>query len=145
MGADVSASDISDAMSTEASRRATDLGVKANFYTSDLEGVTGSYDTVSCVDVAIHYPTEQMEGMIGHLCDLSDRRVIFSFAPKTWWFVALKKVGELFPGPSKTTRAYLHEEERVRKALEGKGFRINREEFTGTNFYFSKLFEAVKE
>eukprot|EP00520_Triparma_pacifica_P000054 CAMPEP_0118655328 /NCGR_PEP_ID=MMETSP0785-20121206/12866_1 /TAXON_ID=91992 /ORGANISM="Bolidomonas pacifica, Strain CCMP 1866" /LENGTH=257 /DNA_ID=CAMNT_0006548051 /DNA_START=11 /DNA_END=784 /DNA_ORIENTATION=+ len=145
MGADVSASDISDAMSNEAARRATSLGVKnANFYTSDLESVEGNYDTVSCVDVAIHYPTEQMAGMIGHLCDLSDRRVIFSFAPKTWYFVALKKFGELFPGPSKTTRAYLHEEEVVRKALEDAGFKIKREEFTATNFYFSKLFEAVK-
>ncbi|GMI08694.1 hypothetical protein TrRE_jg3247 [Triparma retinervis] len=145
MGADVSASDISDAMSSEAARRAESLGISnANFYTSDLESVEGKYDTVSCVDVAIHYPTEQMAGMIGHLCELSDRRVIFSFAPKTWWFVALKKIGELFPGPSKTTRAYLHEEEVVKKALEDSGFKIAREEFTGTNFYFSKLFEAVK-
>ncbi|GMI01791.1 hypothetical protein TrST_g10417 [Triparma strigata] len=145
MGADISASDISDAMSTEADRRAKEMGISnAKFYTSDLESVTGNYDTVTCVDVAIHYPTEQMTGMIKHLCDLSDRRVIFSFAPKTWWFVGLKKFGELFPGPSKTTRAYLHQEEDVRKALEDAGFKIAREEFTGTNFYFSKLFEAVK-
>jgi len=75
---------------------------------------------------------------------LSDRRVIFSFAPKTWWFVALKKFGELFPGPSKTTRAYLHEEDVVRKALTDAGFKVSREEFTGTNFYFSKLLEATK-
>lgn len=78
MGATVSASDISSSMSTEASRRASSLGVTtANFYTSDLESVEGNYDTVTCVDVAIHYPTEQMEGMIGHLCGLADRRVIF--------------------------------------------------------------------
>ena len=45
-----------------------ELGVEAEFYTSDLEGVTGSYDTVSCVDVVIHYPSDQMAGMITHLC-----------------------------------------------------------------------------
>jgi hypothetical protein len=40
MGADVSASDISDAMSSEAARRAESLGISnANFYTSDLESV----------------------------------------------------------------------------------------------------------
>jgi magnesium-protoporphyrin O-methyltransferase len=143
IGAKVTASDISDAMSSEAARRAKALGItNANFYTSDLESVTGNYHTVSCVDVAIHYPTDQMVGMISHLCSLADDRVIISFAPKTWYYVALKKIGELFPGPSKTTRAYLHEENVVRNALKNAGFQVTREDMTATNFYFSRLFEA---
>ena len=61
MGADISASDISDSMSTEAGRRAKEMNIEnAKFYTSDLESVSGSYDTVTCVDVAIHYPTDQV-------------------------------------------------------------------------------------
>merc|ERR1712157_577034 len=57
MGAEISASDISDAMAGEAAERAKGMGIKnANFYTSDLESVTGKYDIVTCVDVAIHYP-----------------------------------------------------------------------------------------
>jgi magnesium-protoporphyrin O-methyltransferase len=143
MGADISASDISDSMSTEAGRRAQELGItNANFYTSDLESVTGKYDTVTCVDVAIHYPESKMKEMVQHLCSLSTDRVIISFAPKTWYYVLLKKFGELFPGPSKTTRAYLHEEEVVRQALKESGFSVAREEMTGTNFYFSRLLEA---
>ena len=82
--------------------------------------------------------------MITHLCSLAEDRVIISFAPKTWYYVALKKVGELFPGPSKTTRAYLHEEEVVVKALKAAGFEIARDEMTATNFYFSRLFEAKR-
>jgi len=145
MGAKVSASDISDAMSSEAARRAKDLGIKnAKFYTSDLESVTGKYDTVTCVDVAIHYPSDKMGEMISHLCSLADDRLIISFAPKTWYYVALKKIGELFPGPSKTTRAYLHEEAFVRDALKQAGFEIAREDMTATNFYFSRLFEAKR-
>ena len=144
MGAKVSASDISDAMATEADRRAKEMGVKAKFYTSDLESVTGKYHTVSCVDVAIHYPEEKMTEMVKHLCSLSNERVLISFAPKTWYYVFLKKVGELFPGPSKTTRAYLHEESVVRKALQEAGFEVTREEMTATNFYFSRLLEARK-
>jgi magnesium-protoporphyrin O-methyltransferase len=145
MGAIVSASDISDAMATEASRRATSLGItNAKFYTSDLESVTGKYDTVSCVDVAIHYPEDKMVQMISHLCNLSEQRVIISFAPKTWYYELLKKVGEFFPGPSKTTRAYLHDEQVVRNALLNSGFTITREEMTGTNFYFSRLLEAKR-
>jgi magnesium-protoporphyrin O-methyltransferase len=145
MGAKVSASDISEAMSTEAGRRAKEMGISnADFYTSDLESVTGKYDTVTCVDVAIHYPDDKFKEMVSHLCSLSNDRVLISFAPKTWYYVLLKKFGELFPGPSKTTRAYLHEEDVVRKALQDAGFEVARDEMTGTNFYFSRLLEAKR-
>jgi len=145
MGAKISASDISDAMSSEAARRAKELGIKnAKFYTSDLESVSGKYDIVTCIDVAIHYPTDKMSEMVTHLCSLSNERVLISFAPKTWYYVALKKIGELFPGPSKTTRAYLHEEDVVINALKAAGFAIERTEMTGTNFYFSRLLEAKR-
>lgn len=143
-GAKVSASDISDAMSSEAARRAKEMGVKAEFYTCDLESVSGKYDFVTCVDVAIHYPTEKMAEMVEHLCSLSNDRVMISFAPKTWYYVLLKKVGEMFPGPSKTTRAYLHEESVVRDALTRAGFEVARDEMTATNFYFSRLLEAKR-
>jgi magnesium-protoporphyrin O-methyltransferase len=143
MGAVLSASDISDSMATEAGRRAEALGIcTAKFYTSDLESVTGRYDTVTCVDVAIHYPEPEMTRMVNHLCTLANERVMISFAPKTWYYSILKKVGELFPGPSKTTRAYLHEEAVVRQALEKAGFQVTRDEMTATNFYFSRLLEA---
>lgn len=141
----VSASDISDSMANEAKRRAKALGIRnAEFYTSDLESVQGKYDTVTCVDVAIHYPDEKMVEMIEHLCSLSKDRVLISFAPKTWYYVFLKKIGELFPGPSKTTRAYLHEESIIRDALTKCGFEVQREEMTATNFYFSRLLEAKR-
>ena len=146
MGAkQVSASDISDAMASEAARRAEELGVKnADFYTSDLESVRGTYDTVTCVDVAIHYPDDKFKEMVAHLCSLAKDRVLISFAPKTWYYVLLKKVGELFPGPSKTTRAYLHAEDVVRAALKEAGFEVAREDMTATNFYFSRLLEAKR-
>jgi 2-polyprenyl-3-methyl-5-hydroxy-6-metoxy-1,4-benzoquinol methylase len=54
----VSASDISAAMVGEARERAAaaGLGERMKFATSDLESVDGSYDTVTCIDVMIHYP-----------------------------------------------------------------------------------------
>jgi magnesium-protoporphyrin O-methyltransferase len=145
MGAVISASDISSSMANEAAERANNMGItNAKFYTSDLESVTGKYNTVTCVDVAIHYPTDKMAQMIGHLCSLADERVMISFAPKTWYYEILKKIGEFFPGPSKTTRAYLHDEVVVREALSKAGFRVAREEMTGTSFYFSRLLEAKR-
>lgn len=76
---------------------------------------------------------------------MSKERLIISFAPKTWYYDLLKKVGELFPGKSKTTRAYLHPEEDVIKALKLAGFSVRREEMTATKFYFSRLLEAVRD
>lgn len=144
-GAVVSGSDISAAMVSEAEVRARERlqGERMpSFKTSDLEALDGKYDCVCCVDVLIHYPPEKLESMVGRLAGLSKERVILSFAPKTWYYTLLKRVGELFPGKSKTTRAYLHEEEVVEGALRKAGFEVTRREMTSTNFYFSRLLEA---
>jgi len=148
-GALVSASDISAAMVSEAEKRA-EVALKdaprkkgmPKFMASDLEKLNGEYDCVCCVDVLIHYPPEKLDDMVGHLASLSRDRVILSFAPKTWYYVALKRIGELFPGPAKTTRAYLHEEEVVEAALKRAGYEVQRKDLTATTFYFSRIFEA---
>lgn len=149
-GATVDASDISKAMAEEASRRVAETlpaeqAAKGKFSVLDLDQVSGSYDTVCCIDVMIHYPSEQAAEMIQKLAGCSKKRLIISFAPKTFLLSLLKKVGELFPGPSKATRAYLHSEADIIKAIEKAGLKVKRTEFTGTRFYFSKLIEAVKE
>lgn len=110
-GAVVYGSDISEKMVAEAYERAKNsLSVLQNvtFTAQDLETLQGHYHTVICLDVLIHYPQDQIPEMISHLCSLAESRVILSFAPKTLALSVLKKIGELFPGPSKTTRAYQH-------------------------------------
>jgi len=146
-GAQVSASDISDAMVQEATKRAASAGLteRTSFVTSDLEAIEGKYDTVTCIDVMIHYPEDKMAQMVAGLASKADKRLIISFAPDTWYYRALKSFGELFPGPSKTTRAYLHTEESVVDALDAAGFRLSRTEMTGSKFYFSRLLEAVRK
>jgi magnesium-protoporphyrin O-methyltransferase len=148
MGAVVSASDISEMMVGEGKERAAKLfGNNSNptFSTSDLESLSGNYDTVVCLDVLIHYPEEKAGDMIEHLVSMADRRFIVSFAPHTTLYCALKKIGEFFPGPSKATRAYLHREAAVVKTLEELGFEIKRRTLCKGNFYFSQLLEAVKK
>lgn len=39
--------------------------------------------------------------MVAHLASLSERRLVVSFAPNTLAYSILKRIGELFPGPSK--------------------------------------------
>jgi len=146
-GAVVSASDISAAMVEEATKRAASLNMsdRVTFVTNDLEALEGEYDTVTCIDVMIHYPQEKIPEMIAGLASHAKKSLIISFAPDTWYYRLLKKVGELFPGPSKTTRAYLHTEDAVVRALNQAGFQVDRTEMTGSKFYFSRLLEAVRE
>ncbi|MGK7886196.1 MAG: magnesium protoporphyrin IX methyltransferase [Crocosphaera sp.] len=147
-GAKIFASDISEKMVTEAKERAQkELKDASNvtFAVQDLESLTGQYHTVICLDVLIHYPTEDAAKMINHLASLAEKRLILSFAPKTLCLTLLKKVGEFFPGPSKTTRAYQHKEKDIIEILEQSGFTIQRKDMTSTRFYYSRILEAVKE
>lgn len=146
--AKVYASDISDKMVGEAKDRALGtLGQSDNptFAVQDLEALSGSYHTVICLDVLIHYPQEKADEMISHLCSLAQSRVILSFAPKTFALTILKKIGSFFPGPSKATRAYLHREADVVKILQKNGFSVERQSMTRTRFYFSRILEATRK
>ncbi len=143
----VSASDISDKMVGEAKEIAAKLfgnNENPNFSVQDLESISGSYHTVVCLDVLIHYPQEKAAEMISHLGSKADSRLILSFAPKTPCLSLLKKIGSFFPGASKATRAYLHKESDIVKILEAQGFSIQRKAMTKTKFYFSRMLEAVK-
>ncbi|VFQ67785.1 unnamed protein product [Cuscuta campestris] len=155
-GAIVSASDISAAMVSEAQKKAKEELLKAGredehptgvtlpkFAVKDLESLDGKYDTVVCLDVLIHYPQSKADAMIAHLASLAENRLILSFAPKTFYYVLLKRVGEFFPGPSKATRAYLHAEADVERALAKVGWKIRTRDLITTQFYFAKLVEAV--
>lgn len=117
--------------------------VMPKFEVKDLESLEGKYDTVVCLDVLIHYPQSKADGMISHLASLAENRLILSFAPKTFYYDLLKRVGELFPGPSKATRAYLHAEADVENALRKVGWRIRKKGLVTTQFYFSRSIEAV--
>ncbi|XP_074317146.1 magnesium protoporphyrin IX methyltransferase, chloroplastic [Silene latifolia] len=150
LGAVVSASDISAAMVAEAQSKAKEeikSGdnelVMPKFEVKDLESLDGKYDTVVCLDVLIHYPQDKADAMIAHLASLAEKRLVLSFAPKTFYYALLKRIGELFPGPSKATRAYLHAEADVEKALEKVGWKIRNRGLVTTQFYFSRMVEAV--
>ena len=140
--ASVAASDLSEAMVAEASKRATQAGIdpgRLSFATSDLESLEGRYDTVICLDVFIHYPQDAAEDMVRHLAGLSDRHLIVSFAPFTPLLAVLKQIGQLFPGPSRTTRAYTLREQGIVEAAAGAGFRPLLRLLNQAPFYYSRL------
>ena len=146
-GTRVYASDISEKMVTEGKDIALAVTGNSNnpaFLVQDLEQLSGRYHTVICLDVLIHYPEEEIDRMITHLCSLAESRIILSFAPKTSALSLLKKIGGFFPGSSKATRAYLHPESTIVGILAKNGFAIKRDAMTKTRFYFSRLLEATK-
>ncbi|KAJ8752644.1 hypothetical protein K2173_005533 [Erythroxylum novogranatense] len=151
-GAIVLATDISAAMVAEAEKQAREqlqsesengAPIMPKFEVRDLESLDGKYDTVVCLDVLIHYPQNKADGMIAHLASLAENRLILSFAPKTFYYDMLKRIGELFPGPSKATRAYLHSEGDIERALRKVGWKIRKRGLISTQFYFANLIEAV--
>ena len=138
----IAASDLSEAMVGEASRRAAEAGIATSqlqFSASDLESLEGRYDTVICLDVFIHYPQQPAEAMVRHLASMAENHLIVSFAPYTPLLAVLKKIGELFPGPSKTTRAYTLKEEGIVAAAAEAGFKPVRRSLNKAPFYFSRL------
>jgi magnesium-protoporphyrin O-methyltransferase len=138
----IAASDLSAAMVAEASRRASEASISSDqleFTSSDLESLSGSYETVICLDVFIHYPQQLAEGMVNHLASMAEKHLIVSFAPYTPLLALLKGIGQLFPGPSKTTRAYTLREAGIVAAAEAAGFRPVRRSLNQAPFYFSRL------
>ena len=145
---DIQVSDISEAMIEETKNRIKEIGLKSKnikFKVCDLEKLSGSYDYVICLDVFIHYPQNIAEEMVKHLCDLSTSRLIVSFAPYTPLLSLLKNIGKMFPGPSKTTRAYTLNEKGIINAAKEKGFIVVQKKLNQAPFYFSKLIEFKKE
>ena len=138
----VLATDLSEAMVTEAQRRATEEGLageRLRFAVSDLESLTGRFDTVICLDVFIHYPQAAAEEMVKHLAGLAERHLIVSFAPYTPLLAVLKGIGQLFPGPSKTTRAYQLKEAGIVAAAAAAGFQPVQRSLNQAPFYYSRL------
>ena len=143
----IAASDLSEAMVGEASRRAAEAGIATSqlqFSASDLESLEGRYDTVICLDVFIHYPQQPAEAMVRHLASMAENHLIVSFAPYTPLLAVLKKIGELFPGPSKTTRAYTLKEAGIVAAAAEAGFKPVRRSLNKAPFYFSRLLAFEK-
>jgi magnesium-protoporphyrin O-methyltransferase len=129
-------------MVKEAERRAAEEGLASDrlrFAVSDLESLSGRFDTVICLDVFIHYPQAAAEEMVKHLAGLAEHHLIVSFAPYTPLLAVLKGIGQLFPGPSKTTRAYQLKEAGIVAAAAAAGFQPVQRSLNQAPFYYSRL------
>ena len=151
-GARVQARDIAPKMVQEAKNQALSqrdaqgefLDRRIEFVVGDLEELQGIYDVVICLDVLIHYPARQAQAMLCHLAGCARDRLIVSFAPQTWFYSALKRVGSLFPGASKATRAYLHPEPVMVATLTPLGWQLRQRAQISSRFYFACLLDFAR-
>lgn len=99
-GAEVVAIDLSSTLVDAARERLPDdLGPgRIEFRVGDmLDPTLGRFDHVVAMDSLIHYRRSDMVEMIGGLSQLADRRVVFTFAPRTFLLTMMHLVGRLFP------------------------------------------------
>lgn len=146
-GAIVYATDISEKMVEEARRRAESALPHCDhlrFEVCDLENLSGRYEIVVCLDVLIHYPLTQVEKMLDHLSARATHRLVLTYAPKTLFFSLLKRIGQLFPGASKTTRAYQHRSRDIEEILVRRGWKIVNRAAIDDKFYFARLILAER-
>ena len=59
----------------------------------NVGSLSGSFHTVCCLDVFIHYPPTSTEWMVKHLCSLTEHCLIVSFTPNSPLLVLLKGIG----------------------------------------------------
>lgn len=145
---DIFASDISKKMVDEAQKRFATSGAAnthVTYQVGGLEDIDSSADIVICLDVFIHYPQEKAEEMVKKLSTLARKYLIISFAPYALHYYWLKKIGSLFPGPSKTTRAFLLKEQPIVDLLMDNGFIKVESKLNKAPFYFSKTFIFKKD
>ena len=70
--------------------------------------------------------------------------LLVSFAPYTPLLAPLKGIGQLFPGPRKTTRTNTLREDGIVAAAEAAGFVLRRRSLNKAPFYFSRLLSFEK-
>ncbi len=145
-GAKVLGADISKSMVEEAQRRWQTLNQTGDitFMAEELELIKGKFEIVICVDVLIHYPLPQATQMLTHLSELATERLIFTFAPQTFWLNLLKKIGQFFPGASKATRAYQHREQEIVAILKQLGWQVSGRVAINESFYFARLLDCTR-
>jgi magnesium-protoporphyrin O-methyltransferase len=81
----VSASDISSSMTKEAAARAKASKLNnLDFKVADMETLGGKYNTVTCIDVMIHYPTDKV--LMQHRCSYRPRRASTIYSRVTRYF-----------------------------------------------------------
>lgn len=102
-GADVVGVDLSEQMIGFARERLAEIEryrpfeARVTFEAGDMLADRGRFDAVFAMDSLIHYRAEDAVSAIVRLAGRTDRKLVFTVAPRTAMLAAMHAVGQLFP------------------------------------------------
>jgi magnesium protoporphyrin O-methyltransferase len=111
---------------------------------SAVEGRDRTYDLVCCIDVLFHYPFEEASVMLTRLANLSNGKIVASFALRTMMNDFWMKVGTKFHSKNRMTKLFLFSYDEMERLMASLGFKITRTKRVKFFFYDSFVFEAVR-
>jgi magnesium-protoporphyrin O-methyltransferase len=143
-GMAVTGADIAPQMAAAAEARLRAAGLAGHFVASDLEAIQGRFDVVACFDVLVHYPSAGFAQLCTHLANLTERRLLFTYAPYSPLLAALHRVGGMFPKGQRRTEIQMIREQEVHATLAAAGLRVQRAKPISHRFYHVTLVEAER-
>ncbi len=149
-GAHVTAIDIAGSLVTIARERAPKTMAGAiDFRVGDLlDPALGRFDHVVAMDSLIHYPTDEILGVLSTLAPRIGRSIVFTFAPRTPVLSLMHAAGKLFPKADRAPAIEPVTEAKLRAGVAGhpslSGWIVNRTQRIASGFYTSQAMELVR-
>ena len=149
-GASVTAIDIAGSLVGIARERAPkDLAGAIDFRVGDLlDPSLGRFDHVVAMDSLIHYPTEEILGVLSQLAPRIQNSIVFTFAPRTPMLSLMHAAGKLFPKADRAPAIEPVTEARLRAGVAAhaslSGWTVGRIQRIASGFYTSQAMELVR-
>ena len=145
-GYDVVGIDIAPRMVSTAAAAAqqANLEERTQFLIGQLEDVRGSFETVACLDVLVHYPTDAFVALCHHLAERSQRNMIITYAPYNRLLAGMHWIGRFFPQGQRRTEIQMIPDRLVQTTLAAAGMKIKRTVSISRGFYHVKLLQAQR-
>jgi len=149
-GADVVAIDLSPKLVELAGERAPrDLPGSIDFRVGDmLDPALGRFDAALAMDSLIHYPANDIVGVLAALAERVERQILFTFAPRTAFLTMMHTVGQLFPRGNRSPMIEPVRKQHLCKLFENTpalaGWRPARSERIDSGFYISQALELAR-
>lgn len=130
-------------------RMPADLAHRIDFRTGDmLDPAIGPVDHVAAMDSLIHYPAQDIVGVLASLALGTRSSIVFTFAPRTPALALMHLVGRAFPRSDRAPAIEPVTEAGLR-ALIGReprlaGWRVGRTVRVKRGFYISQAMELVR-